>query len=303
MLASWLASSPQELVTARQQLWLQLSQEPLSERFFHLLERLRDTPEYQFSRADLTRRVWGVIESAAGSAQMRESLFAASATHGTCVDGRILTFSSMEVMVLVEQVLREVPVNTLRLRGQRLLELSRQLFRVEQIDTIAMRDTRGGDEAEVRLEYRIGLTRGWPDGLELPGQPRHMRYSSHLGEQVFNRVRSQVLAAEASSRFYERLVREDYWVLYLKERYPDEFEQLESNARASHEALEDEYEGDLSDPLYTAALNQMQFARDSARVQLLLGLSRDAVLELATGTVAPATSGPASPQPGPSTRP
>lgn len=303
VLASWLASSPQELVTARQQLWLQLSQEPLSERFFHLLERLRDTPEYQFSRADLTRRVWGVIESAAGSAQMRESLFAASATHGTCVDGRILTFSSMEVMVLVEQVLREVPVDTLRLRGQRLLELSRQLFRVEQIDTIAMRNTRGGDEAEVRLEYRIGLTHGWPDGLELPGQPRHMQYGRPIEGEVLNRVRNQVLTAEASGAFYERLIREDYWILYLKERYPDEFQQLESNARARHEALEDEYEGDLSDPRYTAALNQMQFARDSARVQLLLELSRNAVSELATGTVAPAPSSPASPQPGPSTRP
>lgn len=300
VLTSWLKHSSQTLAVARRQLWQQLAREPLHERFFHLLERLRDTDEYRISPTDLTRRVWGVVESAAGNAQMRESLFAASATHGTCIDGRILTFSSMEVMVLVEQVLREVPASTLRLRGQRLLQLSRQLFRLEQIDTLAIRETRGRDEAEVRLEYRIGMTRGWPDGLELPGQPTHMAFGHPISGQVLTSARSQVLTAEASNAFYERLISHDYWVSYLQDRYPEEFETLKSDADARHEALEDEYE--LGDPRYTAAVNQLQFDRESARVQLLLELSRKEVLESAPGSVAPVTSGPASPQPGPSTQ-
>ena len=301
VLTSWLKHSPQALAANRRQLWLQLTREPLHERFFHLLERLRDADEYRLSPTDLTRRVWGVVESAAGNAQIRKLLFAASATHGTCIDGRILTFSSLEVIVLVEQVLREVPANTLKLRGQRLLQLSRQLFRLEQIDAMAIRNTGRRDEAEVRLEYRIGMTRGWADGLELPGQPTHMAYGTPVSGQALTGARSQVLAAEASNVFYERLVTHDYWVDYLKERYPDEFQTLQSEADARHEALEDEYA--LSDPRYTAAVNQLQFDRESARVQLLLELSRKEVLESAPGTVAPVTSGPASPQPGPSTRP
>ena len=301
VLASWLKHSPQATAVARRQLWLQLAQEPQHERFFHLLERLRDTDEYRLSPADLTGRVWGVVESAAGNAQMRESLFAAAATHGTCIDGRILTFSSMEVLVRVEQVLREVPANTLRLRGQRLLQLSRQLFRLEQIDAMAMRNTGRRDEAEVRLEYRIGMTGGWPDGLELPGQPTHMAYGTPVSGAVLASARSQVLAAEASSAFYERLVSHDYWLNYLQERYPDEFQKLQSDASARHEALEDEYA--LSDPRYTAALIQQEVDRGSARMRLLLELSRKEVPELAPQTVAVATRGPVSPQPGPSTQP
>lgn len=52
------------LAAPRRQMWQQLAQEPLHERFFHLLERLRDTDEFRFQPVDLARRVWEVIESA-----------------------------------------------------------------------------------------------------------------------------------------------------------------------------------------------------------------------------------------------
>ncbi|KQM52060.1 hypothetical protein ASE80_27145 [Pseudomonas sp. Leaf15] len=245
-----------------------------------------------------------MIESAVGSAQTRASLFAASATHGTCIDGRILTFSSMEVLVFVEQVLRDVPAYALRLKGQRLLELSRQLFRLEQVDTLAMRNARGRDEAEVRLEYRIGLTRGWPDGLELPGQPTHMAYGNPIRGQTLTRARSQVLEAEASEVFYERLVAHDYWVDYLKERYPDEFLALERDAARRHETVEDEYAdrepGSDTEQRYNAAIIQLEVERGTARAQLLLTLSRKEVQ--AAGAAEAAHPRPESPQPGPSTR-
>ncbi|MDQ0704449.1 Leucine-rich repeat (LRR) protein [Pseudomonas sp. W3I7] len=306
VLSSWLTHSPQGLAAPRRQMWQQLAQEPLHECFFHLLERLRDTDEFRFQPVDLTRRVWEVIESAVGSSEMRESLFAASATHGTCIDGRILTFSSLEVMVLVERVLCDVPTRSLKVRGQRLLALSRQLFRLEQVDTLAMRNAAGRDEAEVRLEYRLGLTRGWPDGLELPGQPSRMAFGTPISGAVLTSAREQVLAAQASDAFYERLIRHDYWNQYLEERYPDEFQQLQRDADAAHEAVEDEYadreEGTDSQQRYEAAMNQLQFDRESARVKLRLELSRQEVHELSADSVVAAPGRPTSPQPGPSTR-
>ncbi|WP_104503201.1 NEL-type E3 ubiquitin ligase domain-containing protein [Pseudomonas orientalis] len=306
VLSSWLTHSPQGLAAPRRRMWQQLAQEPLHERFFHLLERLRDTDEFRFQPVDLTRRVWEVIESAVGSSEMRESLFAASATHGTCIDGRILTFSSLEVMVLVERVLCDVPTRSLKVRGQRLLALSRQLFRLEQVDTLAMRNAAGRDEAEVRLEYRLGLTRGWPDGLELPGQPSRMAFGTPISGAVLTSAREQVLAAQASDAFYERLIRHDYWNQYLEERYPDEFQQLQRDAEAAHEAVEDKYadreEGADSQERCEAAMNQLQFDRESARVKLRLELSRQEVHELSADIVVAAPGRPASPQPGPSTR-
>ncbi|WP_438869474.1 NEL-type E3 ubiquitin ligase domain-containing protein [Pseudomonas sp. L1(2025)] len=303
VLSSWLAHSPEALKVSRRQAWQQLAQEPGHERFFHLLERLRDTKEYELSVADLTRRVWGVIEAAAASAQMREPLFVAAETHGTCIDGRTLTFSAMEVLVFEANVLRDIPVGNLKLKGRRLLDLSRQLFRLDEVDTLAERNAAGLDRAEVRLEYRIGLTRGWPDGLELPGQPTHMAFGRPLSGQVLTAARAQVLEAQASERFYESLVARDYWLNYLQERYPDEFQALESDAAQRHEALEDEYAdrvpGSDSEQRYNAALTQLEVDRGSARAQLLLRLSRQQVSEYATGAEAVPSGGP---QPGPSTR-
>ncbi|AZE89073.1 NEL-type E3 ubiquitin ligase domain-containing protein [Pseudomonas orientalis] len=306
VLTSWLAQSPADLAASRRQLWQQLAQEPGHERFFHLLERLRDTDEYRFAGADLTRRVWRVIEAAADSAQMREPLFVAAETHGTCIDGRILTFSSMEVLVFEAGVLNQIPTSNLRLKGQRLLALSRQLFRLDQVDTLAERNAVGRDRAEVRLEYRIGMTRGWPDGLELPGQPTYMSFGRPISGQVLTDARNLVLTAEASDRFYESLVARDYWINYLQERYPDEFEALQSDAARRHEAVEDEYAdrqpGTDSQQRYDAAITQLEFDRGSARARLLLDLSRREVQAFEATGVVPPPPRLESPQPGPSTR-
>ncbi|AZE83719.1 hypothetical protein C4J98_2306 [Pseudomonas orientalis] len=306
VLTSWLAQSPAALEASRRQLWQQLAQEPGHERFFHLLERLRDTDEYRFATADLTRRVWRVMEVAGDNAQMRKVLFVASETHGTCIDGRILTFSSMEVLVFEADALNQVPMNNLRLRGRRLLELSRQLFRLDQVDTLAERNAVGRDRAEVRLEYRIGMTRGWPDGLELPGQPTYMSFGRAISGQVLTDARNLVLTAEASDRFYESLVARDYWINYLQERYPDEFEALQSDAQRRHEAVEDEYAdrqpGTDSQQRYDAAITRLEFDRGSARAQLLLDLSRKEVQAFEATSAVPPLPRAESPQPGPSTR-
>lgn len=303
-LASWLMNTPSALAASRQQLWLQLTQEPGHAPFFHLLSRLRDTPEFRFTRTDLTRRVWEVIDAAASNAQQRETIFAASQTHNTCIDGRTLTFSAMEVLVFEERVLRDVPVHNLRLRGQRLLDLSRQLFRLDQVDTLAERNAQGLDRAEVRLQYRIGMTHGWPDGLDLPGQPTYMAFATPLSGQALNSARALVLAAEESDGFYESLIARDYWLSYLRERYPDAFTTLEQNALRRQDALEDAHSarqpGTDSQERYEVELTLLEIELGSVRAQKLLELSRKEVLELSTGTVETSPPRPASPQPGPS---
>ncbi|WP_446435479.1 NEL-type E3 ubiquitin ligase domain-containing protein [Pseudomonas sp. 1152_12] len=306
VLTSWLAHSPTDLVASRRQLWLQLAQEPGHGRFFHLIQLLRDTNEYRLNVADLTRRVWDVIEVAANNAQMREVLFVSAETHGTCLDGRILTFSSMEVLVFEADILRDVPTQNLMLRGQRLLDLSRQLFRLDQVDTLAERQAVGRDRAELRLAYRVGMTRGWPDGLELPGQPKHIAYIRPISGTVLTNARSQVLRAEASDAFYESLIARDYWNNYLRERYPDEFQALQRDAARRHEAVEDEHadwvQGTESEERYHEALNRLLIEDGSAQVRLLLELSRREAPQPSTSAMGTAPSRPESPQPGPSSQ-
>jgi hypothetical protein len=65
--ASWLANTAPEKLAARTQIWNQLMAEPDNVAFFHLLSRLQDTQEFKVANADLTRRVWTVMEAAASN--------------------------------------------------------------------------------------------------------------------------------------------------------------------------------------------------------------------------------------------
>jgi hypothetical protein len=74
----------------------------------------------------------------------------------------------------------------------------------------------------VRLAYRIGLA----ERLELPGQPRGMRYSGNVSSAMLEAAHAEVIAAEQSPALIDELVGRQYWSDYLKEKYPERFAQL-----------------------------------------------------------------------------
>ncbi|WWL45393.1 NEL-type E3 ubiquitin ligase domain-containing protein [Pseudomonas parakoreensis] len=278
--APWLANLPPEQASARDRLWDQLAAEPDSGAFFHLLDRLQDTQEFRVANADLTRRVWRVMEAAAADSELREVIFAGSATHGTCVDGRILTFSGLESKVFTYNALLDLPAGRPGIRGEALLSLSRQLFRLDKVDELAKAAAArsGFDEAEVRLGYRIGLTGGWEDGLELPGQPKNMKFASGVTPQQLFDARAEVVDAEHSDRFLEDLIQRDYWLDYLKEQQPEAFRQMDEGQ------LMEEGEDDglsVDDPLYLSRLFDQAAARNARLIELTrqaierIGLSAD----------------------------
>jgi hypothetical protein len=278
--APWLANLLPEQASARDRLWDQLAAEPDSGAFFHLLDRLQDTQEFRVANADLTRRVWRVMEAAAADSELREVIFAGSATHGTCVDGRILTFSGLESKVFTYNALLDLPAGRPGIRGEALLSLSRQLFRLDKVDELAKAAAArsGFDEAEVRLGYRIGLTGGWEDGLELPGQPKNMKFASGVTPQQLFDARAEVVSAEHSDRFLEDLIQRDYWLDYLKEQQPEAFRQMDEGQ------LMEEGEDDglsVDDPLYLSRLFDQAAARNARLIELTrqaierIGLSAD----------------------------
>ncbi|WP_460145688.1 NEL-type E3 ubiquitin ligase domain-containing protein [Pseudomonas sp. S2_A02] len=285
----WLANATPEEVASKTRLWNQLAAEPDNAAFFHLLSRLQDTREFQVANADLTRRVWTVMEAAAGNSGLRETLFASSNTHGTCVDGRILTFSALESTVYTHNALHEVSAGWSGAKGEALLRLSRRLFRLDKVDELATKAAThtGQDQAEVRLGYRIGLTGGWGDGLELPGQPKHMTYASGVTTRQLAEARREVMNAEHGDVFFEDLIQRDYWVSYLKEKYPEAF-------RALDEADLTQEQGDGMD-VDDARLMEQLFDLTAARNAKMIELSRQEVeaIERSSG---------AAPLPGTSSR-
>ncbi|MFJ2325039.1 NEL-type E3 ubiquitin ligase domain-containing protein [Pseudomonas sp. NPDC087690] len=289
--APWLANLPPEQLAARDTLWEQLAAEPDSAAFFHLLERLQDTREFRVANADLTRRVWTVMEAAAADTELREVIFAGATTHGTCVDGRILTFSGLETKVFTHNALLDLPSGRSDAKGGVLLSLSRRLFRLDKVDELAKAAAArsGFDEAEVRLGYRIGLTTGWEDGLELPGQPKNMTYASGVSPQQLVEVRTEVSNAERSDKFLEDLIQRDYWVEYLQEKFPEDFRKLEE----SH-LLDDGKDDGLSadDPEYLSRL----FDRTAERNVKMIELSQQEIdaVNAARTPVSGASSHPSS---------
>jgi len=276
--AWWLADA----TPTQKQNWSQLAAQANRGAFFHLLARLRETKEFRLTRADLTRRVWTVIDAAAGNPELRDLVFAISRTHDTCSDGRLLTFSTLENAVFLHEAVLDIPAGNTMQRGRALLRLSRQQFRLGRVDQLARRATpaTGPDEVEVRLGYRIGLTRGWNDGLELPGQPKYMAYPSGVTAEQLADARSQIIEAERGDGFLADLIQRDYWLDFLRERQPEAFRQLdETLKRIQEQALERiSVEGlDYDDPVYQASLNDGKHAHSAG----LIELSRQEVEQLA----------------------
>ncbi|MBC3383819.1 NEL-type E3 ubiquitin ligase domain-containing protein [Pseudomonas sp. SWRI179] len=306
-LAPWLVGADGEQVTVRQRIWTQLAEENDHERFFQLLGLLADTFDFRFNRAELTRRVWNVMEAASENSELRQLLFREAETHGTCIDGRILTFSELEVRVFVFQCLRDIPLDRPMLRGQALLRLSRQLFRLERVETLAEAAGQGRDRAEMRLRYRIGLTSGWGDGIDLPGQPTHMAFGAPISGELAARTRNSILEAERSDALLVSMTSRDYWTSYLQERHPEQMSDI-ANAvdTRRHElldALEDRRaDGGIDTQQYNLELNALGRTIDALRTDKLVELTRRELNDLRSIVPGADQFGTRSPQPGPSHR-
>lgn len=307
-LEPWLTNTSSELIAARRDIWSRLAKEDQHERFFHLITMLRDTNEFRFARADLTRRLWGVMDAAAENTELRELLFHNAETHGTCIDGRILTFSEIEGRVFVYHALRNVSLGQPLLKGRALLQLSRQLFRLDRVETLAEAAAVHGDRAEVRLQYRIGLTSGWGDGLDLPGQPAHMAFGNPISGAQAMRIQASILEAERSDALLVDMTSREYWTTYLAERYPEEFNTintaLDKERSQRFNEIEDRWgSGEITDEEYRTQLNGLADTIENRRNLRLVELTRREIESLQATASDAGPSAPVSPLPGPSKRP
>ncbi|MHC8303985.1 NEL-type E3 ubiquitin ligase domain-containing protein [Pseudomonas sp. PB3P13] len=285
--APWFTAIEEDALAEHQALWDDLEAEPGHEAFFHLLLRLQDTEEFNLARADLTRRVWEVLKAAASDAELRETLFAASNSHGTCADGRILTFSGLEIWVYAHNALLDIDRANLVEKGAALLKLSRQLFRLDRVEELAKKSPLyRHDPAEARLEYRIGLQ----EALDLPAQPKNMRYGRPITGDTWASALRQVREAEQSRQFYEELLDRPYWIAYLEEKYPEAFRTLEQSATEKKGRVEDAH-SDFASSAYLDALDAVEVELGLERSEKLIELSRQE-----TGETQPAA--PDEPQPG-----
>lgn len=307
-LQPWLADMTAELSERNRAIWTQLAHEENHERFFHLLRLLRQTQDFKQVRADLTRRVWWVMQAASEDTELRQLLFHNAETHGTCVDGRILTFSDLEVRVAVHYALRDIPLNRVMRRGQALVRLSRQLFRLDRVETVAEAAAQGLDRAEVRLRYRIGLTSGWGDGVDLPGQPAHMLFDTPISGELQAQTRASILEAERGDALLVSMATREFWLDYLQERHPVEMNTIKDTVSAQRQQRWDVLDerlarGEINTEQYDRELKELSQAMEHQRQQKLVELTRREIQDLQSLADETEPPGRLSPRPGPSWQP
>ncbi|WP_369987246.1 NEL-type E3 ubiquitin ligase domain-containing protein [Pseudomonas xanthosomatis] len=276
----WLATQQEDLHLRRGEQWDALRAEPGSEGLFQLLQELTGSSDYRLARDDLGRRVWAVIEAATQSADLRAELFNLAGSERTCVDSVASCFSTLEVRVLVHNILRGTATERTR---PALLDLARRLFRLDQVERLARADIEARqarreevDEVEVSLAYRVGLR----DELNLPGQPRTLQFGriADVSRAQLDAAAAQVRAEEAGPALAEYISQRDFWISYLEQQHAGEFTSALAPYGRQFEDLEDESAGlGLSDGVYLQRCNQIASDRRKAQQAVVLRLTRRAL--------------------------
>jgi Leucine-rich repeat (LRR) protein len=238
--AQWFTGVPAD--STRHALWDALKAMDGSDDFFYILTQLRNAKDFSSDKAELTRRVWEVLDAAHEYPALQDELFSkaqAMRVRVTCGDGWILLFSDLEVSVYEFKALKAVAPEQ---QGAGLLKLATGMIRLEAVEGVAntaIARRPDIDPAEIRLAYRIGLARR----LELPRQPSTMLYRNlaQVTKADIDAAYTQILEKEATPGFNEQLVDRKYWVDHLKRQYPDEFAALTARHQVKVDVLETQY--------------------------------------------------------------
>lgn len=223
----WTSGITSTELSKRELLWNNLRANPAADDFFAVISRLTTTADAHTVRQDLSRRVWEMIEAATESSQLRSDLLNIAASPRSCSDSVAVTFSALEIQVLLAEVSRSTSF-----QQTQLLNLAKGLFRLDKLESIAaehcldlMRQgVAGVDELEVNLAYRIGLAQA----LELPGQPKSMMFRRLAGvtQENLDIARLEVQNAEKTDATAVFISTLEFWKSYLTNTHKAEYASL-----------------------------------------------------------------------------
>jgi len=290
-LQRWTTGLAAERIPARQAQWQTLLAQEGSNGFFQVLNDL--TPAAS-GLADLQRRVWEVIdaitEANPESEALRDQMFE-WAGRPACCDRAALSFSNLEIMAMVYRA------RTLALDGDQaatLLKLSRGLFRLDEVEKIALADIQQRttaindmpgltaaeklrrisalEEVEIKLAYRFGLK----DRLELPGQPQQVRFTGlgNVTPVMLDRAYNQVVALDSSPEEFQSLVAKDFWKDLVTNKYRGQFE-------AKREPYQDRL-ANLRENLQAGELSEAQYKTQSDELDAQLQIEEASLIEKCT---------------------
>ncbi|WEL57365.1 NEL-type E3 ubiquitin ligase domain-containing protein [Pseudomonas kermanshahensis] len=196
-----------------------------ADRFFRVMQQLLQSADYHINAEALAQRVLALLQAMAKEPALRQLLLDIANDEWGCQDGATWCLSNLELNVLVWQAQADVQGNT----EQTLLTLGRRLWRLDEVDRLAVLDIleRGGnpDESEVGLAYRLGLR----DRLNLPIEVGEMSFRPLAGvtEAHLARAQALVLEAETQEEVARSLVDRTFWQAHLERIHPARFTQVD----------------------------------------------------------------------------
>lgn len=232
----WLQQVAENERAAHAVVWDGLLAEPGSAGLFRIVAWLEHSADYASAvagggREALARDVWAVLQAIDGNPALRLRIFEAANQPVSCSDMVSDRFSQLNVGVLLAKA--EIDARDLTQRAQ-LMAFGRQLFRLDQVQQQASQAIlRQGTEGEqvgrsaLSLAYRVRLR----ERLDLPGQPRAMRYpdSVALSNEQVNGVAATVLANETIEALTQSLVNRLFWETCVREQHRTLFEALRTD--------------------------------------------------------------------------
>ncbi|MGE7989619.1 NEL-type E3 ubiquitin ligase domain-containing protein [Pseudomonas sp. NPDC089554] len=250
--------------------WDELEGEEGSDEYFALLTGLLETVDFQRNRRALSARVFSMQQAMREHTELREALFTQAALPRTCQDSVALAFSGLELRMLVWRASVDAQAG-----GQEaaLLHLGRQLWRLDEVDRIALADIQqrrasgsDPDEIEVGLAYRLALR----DELDLPAQPGDMAFGEVAGldQARIDRARSQVLSAQTDEQLAQSLVQRTFWQEHLVRAYAERFTALDMPFHERLEVLSEAIDT-MPEGEYLSGMNAVNDERQAARLELM----------------------------------
>jgi hypothetical protein len=289
--ADWIEGLTESQWMSRQQIWFEVEDEFDSLAFFNEIRKLTQSADFTAGgnyRADLTAKVWRMLEAMAEDSKLRVRLFNEAAAPTQCVDGGTQLFNAMGVQVLIHEA---YALGRVDLIEAQLLELAVGKSRLDELGAIARKrvaarlsegerfrrvDELGNvtgtiDEVEVHLAYMTDLA----ERLDLPWQARGMQFRKIAGvsRQMIDAAFERIVALEEGDLLVDRLLDQPVWMTWLESAHTEELHGLKREMDATIE-LQDALQRRLEE----AALAPQARADLEAEIEALcreLGKSAD----------------------------
>lgn len=262
-----------------------------SDGFFNIISRLGH-------HADFRRQVWDVVdaisENNVQSRALRRDVFDRACEAG-CTDLAAATFTDLQVLTMTHTARVQARQDG---DGTRLVDLSRSLFRLRQVDELAAADIaasrtiandpqaparerntqrlRLSDPHEMTMAYRFGLK----DRLQLPFQPQTLSFIGMAGvtPPMLEVAYRKVIALNGSPEEFQALVSMEFWQDFITHKYPSRFDAARQPYQQKQAALDEQFAKKvLTQAEYDAQTNDVTAQLAISEATLIQSLTREEI--------------------------